>query len=218
MHRLARLVSPIAFFAMVLTSFAGGTEGIAIYAGTEKITSVGGGNSNSGDGSSSGKRRQPVYIAVDVNTGDVQRVRYTLRTKKYVVEDAVRFNQVIPQTAGRRSREFVRLMLAKHVDQQPGEFTDISSHYDGRTADSVIDSVELPVAYPRIFKWTFAFQYSGFELAPPGVTTFPQIDTGSAVLSLNKALTRASAGKPLADAINIIIGSLTARRYSAETP
>ena len=207
---------PLAFIFLTSTAFAGDPESIAIYLGTEKIASTGGGNSNSGNGSSSGTRRQPVYLAIDTTTGDVQRVALNTRTKKFLVEAPVRFDQVFPQTGGRRSKEFARLMLVTRTTPQAGEFTNTASQYDGRTLDSVITSAGLTLAYPRVLTWSFDFQYSGFVVAPPGVTTFPQIDTGRATLSLNKPLTRAAAGKTLAQALDVIRGALTQRRYTEE--
>jgi len=215
MIRLARILRPLAFLLFTSAAFAG-TDSIAIYLGTEKITSTGGGNSNSGNGSSSGARRQPVYLAINTATGDVQRVALNTRTKKYTVEAPVTYDQVFPQTGGRRSKEFVRLMLVTRTSPQAGEFTNTASQYDGRTLDSVIISAGLTNAYPRVLMWSFDFQYSGFVVAPPGVTTFPQIDTGRATLSLNKPLTKAAAGKTLAQAIDVIRGALTQRRYAEE--
>lgn len=217
MHRFTRLLSPVAaFLALASTTLADVPDSIAVYMGTEKITSIGGGNTNSSPGSSTGKRRQPVYIAIDTNFGTVQRVRLRPSVRKYHVEDPVEFAQVFPQTGGRRSKEHVRLMVVNHTEPQPGEFTNAVSIYDGRTLSSVMNSSGLSSPYPRVLKWTFAFQYSGFEVAPPAVTTYPQIDTGTAVLSLNKALTKASAGKTLSATIDVITGALAQRRYSPE--
>lgn len=213
MLRIARL---LALILSTSAAFAGG-ESVAIYAGTEKIDSTGGGNSNSGNGSSTGKRRQPVYIAIDSDSGNVQRVVLKPRTKQFVVESAIQFDQVFPVTEGRRAKEFVRLMLVSHTAPRVGEFTNTSSQYDGRTLDSVVDSAGLTRAYPRVLTWGFNFQYSGFVVAPPGVTTFPQIDTGRATLSLNKALSKACVGKNLADSLNVIRGALTQRRYTEDT-
>lgn len=215
MIRLARFLRPLAFILLTSTAFAGG-DSIAIYLGTEKIASTGGGTSISGNGSSTGSRRQAVYLAIDTATGDVQRVALNGRTREFTVEAAVRFDQVFPQTDARRPKEFVRLMLLAHTSPQAGEFTNVVSQYDGRTLDSVITSAGLTRAYPRVLTWSFDFQYSGFVVAPPGITNFPQIDTGRATLSLNKPLTNAAAGKTLAQAIDVIRGALTQRRFTEE--
>lgn len=215
MHRLARILRPLILILLTTAAFGGG-ESVAIYTGTEKITSTGGGNSNSGNGSSTGKRRQSVYIAIDATSGDVQRVILNTRTKKFTVEAAVRFDQVFTETSGRRSKEFVRLMLATRGTPQPGQFTNTASQYDGRTLDSVIENAGLTLAYPRVLTWSFDFQNSGFVATPPDITTYPQIDSGRATLSLNKALTKTSAGKTLAQAIDVIRGALTQRHYSEE--
>lgn len=218
MHRLLRLFCLAAVLPLVSPSFAGGgSESIAIYAGTEKITSIGGGDTNSGaEGDATGRRRQRVYIAIDRNTGDIQRVRLNSRIRKFFVESAVRYNQVFPRTGGRRSKDHVRLMVVNHATPAEGGYTDSSSHYDGRLSTSVITNAGLSSAYPRLLKWTYAFQFSGFESNDPAVIRFPQIDSGTGLLSLNRVLTQGSVGKNLADAINVITGALLQRRYTEE--
>lgn len=216
MHRLIRLLCPLVLI-LLAQSAAAGAPSIAIYAGTEKISSTGGGNTPSNPGVATGSRRQPVYIAIDVETGEVQRVVVKPRTRQFVVEAAVQFDQVFAESGGRRSREFVRLMLVARTSPQAGEFTNTAIQYDGRTIDSTTDTAGLTRAFPRVLTWSLKVQYSGFAVAPPGITFFPQIDNGRATLSLNKALTRTAAGGTLADAINVIKGALTQRRFTEET-
>lgn len=221
MHRLLRPLCLVAALAFSLpgSAVAEVIPSIAIYNGTEKITSIGGGDTNGGDeGDATGRRRQPVYIAIDRNTGDVQRVRLNNRTRRFFVEPPVRYNQVFPRTGGRRPKDHVRLMLVNHATPVEGGFTDSSSYYDGKFVSSVITSAGLSSAYPRLLKWGYAFQFSGFESNDPAVIRFPQIDTGTAVLSLNRALTKGSAGKTLEDAINVITGALISRRYQSSNP
>lgn len=201
--------------AALLSVPARAVDSIAIYTGIAKISSVGGGNSNSSNGSSTGKRREPVYLAIDTTTGVVQRVTLNTRLKQFTVEDPTTFFQTSSQTDARRPRKFARLMLVKHSDLQEGGFTDVSSQYEGQALDSVITSAGLTVAYPRVLKWAYNFQYSGFEVAPPAVTTYAQIDTGSALFSLNRSITKAAVGKDLSSSIDVITGFLTARRYKA---
>lgn len=214
MYRLTRLLCLSALLSSGLPSFA--ADSVAVYAGTEKITSTGGGNSNSSDGSSTGVRRQPVFIAIDTATGTVQRVTLQPAKRKFTVEAAVDFDQTFNSTGTRRPKQFTRLMLVNHTDKQPGEFTNTASQYDGRSIDTVIASAGLAMAYPRVLKWSFDFQYSGFVVAPPDVTTFPQIDSGTALLSLNRNITKASVGKNLDMTMDVIRGVLTGRHYTEQ--
>ena len=217
MHRIARVLRPLVLTLLLAsTAHADLPDSVAIYTGTERFVSTGGGNTPSLEGSSSGKRRQPVYLAINLADGMVQRVVLKPAIRKFVVEPAVAFDQISAKNGARRPKEYVRLMLVNHSVPGPGQFTNTSSIYDGRALDTVITSAGLTRAFPRVLTWDFDFQNSGFLATPPDVTTYPQFDTGRAVLSLNKALTKGAVGKTLSDAIDVITGALIARRYQQE--
>jgi hypothetical protein len=217
MHRLARVLRPLALtLLLTAAAHAGDPDSVAIYTGVERFSSTGGGNTPSREGSASGRRRQTVYIAINLEDGMVQRVVIKHSTRKFVVEPPVAFDQIFAKNGASRPREYVRLMLVNHNVPGPGQFTNTSSIYDGRALDTVINSAGLTRAYPRVLTWDFDFQNSGFLATPPDVTTYPQLDTGRATLSLNKALTKGAVGKTLDDSIDVITGALIARHYSEE--
>gem|GEM_PF-6388466 len=224
MNRLHNLLCSLALTVFVSPVFAGGNGSgqIAIYAGTEKFSSTGGGTSNSGGGEATGKRRQPVFIVIDGATGEVQRIALNSKARTYKVESAATFQQVFVKTEkpARNPREYVRLMLLSDTQPQPGEVVKISSQYDGRTLDSLVSSLGLVRAYPRVLKWQFEFLDSEYVTGVPAVTNYAQIDSGTALLSINRILTETAnaTDMTLADAIILVQGTLAKRKYTPEAP
>lgn len=221
MNCLHNLLCSLLFAAFVSPLFAGNSSGgqIAIYSGTERYSAFGGGIGSSDEGSATGKRRQPVFIVVDGDTGQVVRVRLISKTKTYVVESPAQYVQVYARTpAGRRQKEYVRLMLVSVTQPQAGETVQISSQYDGRTMDSLIATVGLERAYPRVLRWQYEFQDTEYVTGVPEVVTPAQIDSGTATLSLHRILTRTAneGNKTLADAVDLVRGLLAARKYNEE--
>jgi hypothetical protein len=216
---LRDMCTPLSALSILLTlalaPLAQAAGDIAIYRGVEKYSSVGGGTSNSGEGSSSGKRRQSIYLLVNTATGDVQKVRLTQKPKRFTVESAVRFDQVRANTGGRRSKETVRLTFLNRQTPTENQTTSFFSQYEGRTSPSLESTVLLRAPYARVLRWNFFFQYSGFTVDPPTVSAFPQIDTGSTVLALDRNLTSVAnlSEATLAGAVDIVRGSLAQKGF-----